>query len=271
MTTLDTGIARIRSAAGFVADNWRRMSRWLNAVMPKGLFARALLIIIIPMVILQSVVAFVFMERHWNTVTHRLSAAVTQDIAALIDVYRSYPQDAERARVALEERRQGPRHPLVEAQLRAAPPRVRREGARQVALLADRVGECGRVEEREVRALTELRAHRVRGVPDVDGAPEVEARQADVAVRRDEQLVELVDLLDTDGRCARDVPAVLVVTQVQLGSDPGLRPAGVLLSRCEGRRLPLACHRDAVIRHDHPVSAPPIPPCMSLAAESTTL
>ena len=35
---------------------------------------RALLIIIAPMVILQSVVAFVFMERHWNTVTRRLSA-----------------------------------------------------------------------------------------------------------------------------------------------------------------------------------------------------
>jgi two-component system osmolarity sensor histidine kinase EnvZ len=45
------------------------------------------------MVILQSVVAFVFMERHWNTVTRRLSAAVTQDISSLIDVYRTYPQD----------------------------------------------------------------------------------------------------------------------------------------------------------------------------------
>jgi hypothetical protein len=48
------------------------------------------------MVVLQSVVAFVFMERHWNTVTRRLSAAVTQDIAALIDIYASYPQDADR-------------------------------------------------------------------------------------------------------------------------------------------------------------------------------
>ena len=65
--------------------------------MPKGLYARALLIIIAPMVILQSVVAFVFMERHWNLVTQRLSAAVVQDIAALIDIYRSYPQDADQA------------------------------------------------------------------------------------------------------------------------------------------------------------------------------
>ncbi|MBN9050015.1 MAG: HAMP domain-containing protein [Rhizobiales bacterium] len=99
MTSLDTGIARIRSAAGFVADNWRRMSRWLNAVMPKGLFARALLIIIIPMVILQSVVAFVFMERHWNLVTQRLSAGVVQDIAALVDISRAYPQDADQAKL----------------------------------------------------------------------------------------------------------------------------------------------------------------------------
>jgi two-component system osmolarity sensor histidine kinase EnvZ len=99
VTTLDAGIARIRSAAGFVADNWRRMSRWLNAVMPKGLFARALLIIIIPMVILQSVVAFVFMERHWNLVTQRLSAGVVQDIAALVDIYRAYPQDADQVKL----------------------------------------------------------------------------------------------------------------------------------------------------------------------------
>ena len=71
------------------------MSRWLNSVMPKGLYARALLIIILPMVILQSVIAFVFMERHWNVVTQRLSAGVVADIAALIDVYKGYPQDAD--------------------------------------------------------------------------------------------------------------------------------------------------------------------------------
>lgn len=45
------------------------------------------------MVLLQSVVAFVFMERHWQTVTQRLSTAVTRDIAAIIDVVDTYPQD----------------------------------------------------------------------------------------------------------------------------------------------------------------------------------
>ncbi len=84
---------RIHAQLARIRDGWRRLSRWLNSVMPKGLYARALLIIILPMVILQSVIAFVFMERHWNVVTQRLSAGVVQDIAALIDVYRAYPQD----------------------------------------------------------------------------------------------------------------------------------------------------------------------------------
>jgi len=92
-------VRKIHSALGQIADGWRRISRWLNSVMPKGLYARALLIIIAPMVILQSVVAFVFMERHWNVVTQRLSASVVQDIAALIDIYRGYPQDADQAQI----------------------------------------------------------------------------------------------------------------------------------------------------------------------------
>ena len=54
--------------------------------MPKRLYARSLIIIITPMILLQSVVAFVFMERHWQTVTQRLSEAVVRDIAAIIDM-----------------------------------------------------------------------------------------------------------------------------------------------------------------------------------------
>jgi two-component system osmolarity sensor histidine kinase EnvZ len=96
MTTLDTGLATLRSAASRVSEVYDRIGQWLKGFMPKGLYGRSLLIIVTPMVILQSVVAFVFMERHWNTVTRRLSAAVTQDIAAVIDVYKSYPQDADR-------------------------------------------------------------------------------------------------------------------------------------------------------------------------------
>jgi two-component system, OmpR family, osmolarity sensor histidine kinase EnvZ len=94
MTTLDVGIAALRTAAGRVYEVYDRISALIKNVMPKGLYARALLIIIMPMVLLQSVVAYVFMERHWSRVTQRLSAGVVQDIATLIEVYKVYPQDA---------------------------------------------------------------------------------------------------------------------------------------------------------------------------------
>ena len=97
MSTLDTGLTLIRSAAQRVSTFNKRLGNSFKSWMPKGLYARAVLIMIVPMVVLQSVVAFVFMERHWNTVTRRLSATVVQDIAALIDVYRGYPQDKDHA------------------------------------------------------------------------------------------------------------------------------------------------------------------------------
>lgn len=72
---------------------WRIVSRAIGDVLPKGLYARSLIIIIAPVVLLQSVIAYTFMERHWQLVTRRLSSAVTADVAALIDIYESYPQD----------------------------------------------------------------------------------------------------------------------------------------------------------------------------------
>ena len=70
-----------------------RLATAIRDRMPKGLYARALIIIIAPMVLLQSVLTFVFLERHWETVTRRLSTATVQHIAMLIDVYKAYPQD----------------------------------------------------------------------------------------------------------------------------------------------------------------------------------
>ena len=65
----------------------------LAALVPKGLYARALLIIITPIVLLQSVVAFAFMEAHWQAVTRRLSESTARDVAALIEVYKDYEHD----------------------------------------------------------------------------------------------------------------------------------------------------------------------------------
>ncbi len=76
---------------------YRRIASAIGARMPKGLYARALIIIIAPMVLLQSVVAFVFLERHWATVTGRLSTATVQSIAMLIETYQAFPQNKKNA------------------------------------------------------------------------------------------------------------------------------------------------------------------------------
>jgi two-component system osmolarity sensor histidine kinase EnvZ len=73
----------------------RALGRKLAAVLPKGLYARSVLIVIAPMVILQSVLTYVFMERHWQLVTRRLSTVLTQDIGALVDLHHLAPRDNE--------------------------------------------------------------------------------------------------------------------------------------------------------------------------------
>ena len=74
---------------------WRDFSRRAFGFLPKGLYARSLLIVIVPMVILQSVIAYSFVERHWELVTKQLSSAVVQNVAALVDIYQTFPNDAD--------------------------------------------------------------------------------------------------------------------------------------------------------------------------------
>ncbi|KQT82574.1 ATP-binding protein [Aurantimonas sp. Leaf443] len=80
-------------------DLWRgplrRIPRFAQRLTPKSLYARSLIIIIAPMVLLQCVVTVVFMERHWQLVTQRLSTAVVRDIAAIVDLVETAPPDAD--------------------------------------------------------------------------------------------------------------------------------------------------------------------------------
>jgi two-component system osmolarity sensor histidine kinase EnvZ len=100
-----SGVARPPSILGSDATRWRAWWRLLRRslswpwsslagyagyLVPTGLYARALIIIIAPIVLLESVVAFVFMERHWQSVTRRLSEATARDVAAVIDLYKGY-------------------------------------------------------------------------------------------------------------------------------------------------------------------------------------
>jgi two-component system, OmpR family, osmolarity sensor histidine kinase EnvZ len=113
MASFDDGIGRLRVAAGhvvtaanavagaasYITGPWDRFTRWLRSVMPHGLYARALLIVIAPLVVLQSIVAFLFVERQSSVVNFYLSSAVTREIAALIDVYKTLPPGSNRAQL----------------------------------------------------------------------------------------------------------------------------------------------------------------------------
>jgi two-component system, OmpR family, osmolarity sensor histidine kinase EnvZ len=99
MTSLDVGLIRFRSAAERLLAGYGRVERVFKGLLPKGLYARTLFIIIAPMVILQSVVTFIFMEWHYNAVTRRLSTAVVHDIAAIIDMRERLPDDPDHAEV----------------------------------------------------------------------------------------------------------------------------------------------------------------------------
>ena len=68
-------------------------------LMPKGLYARALIIIIAPIVMLEGVVAFVFMERHWQTVSQRLADSTARDIAAVVELYDDEKQKTDHNRL----------------------------------------------------------------------------------------------------------------------------------------------------------------------------
>ena len=102
---------------------WREVGKRIGVLMPKGLYARSILIVILPMVILQSVLTFIFLERHWALVTNRLSTVLTQDLSAIIDIYQSYPQDkdvetltriaADRMKIDIEFLPRGPLPPAL--------------------------------------------------------------------------------------------------------------------------------------------------------------
>lgn len=88
---------------------WRRVlrwaglpppvERWLRRRLPRRLFPRSLLIIVVPMIVLQSVVAFVFLDRHWENMTRRLSVATATEIAAIAALLEMASSEETRERI----------------------------------------------------------------------------------------------------------------------------------------------------------------------------
>ena len=75
---------------------------FLKQGLPRSLFGRTLLIIVVPTLITLAAATFVFFDRHWATVTNRLTYAVAGDVAVVIEEMRHAPTpEAEAATVRL--------------------------------------------------------------------------------------------------------------------------------------------------------------------------
>jgi two-component system osmolarity sensor histidine kinase EnvZ len=57
----------------------------IKQLLPRSLLGRSLLIIVMPLILLQIVSTWIFYDRHWETITRRLAAAVAGEIASVIE------------------------------------------------------------------------------------------------------------------------------------------------------------------------------------------
>jgi two-component system osmolarity sensor histidine kinase EnvZ len=73
--------------------------KWLKQYVPRGLYGRAALILILPVVTLQLVVSVVFIQRHFEGVTEQLS----HEMAQVANIALETPEIAERLRFDLTE------------------------------------------------------------------------------------------------------------------------------------------------------------------------
>jgi two-component system osmolarity sensor histidine kinase EnvZ len=63
----------------------------VKQLLPRTLFGRSLLIILIPVVLVQVITTYFFFDRHWSVVTRRLTAAVAGEIATVAEEIEILP------------------------------------------------------------------------------------------------------------------------------------------------------------------------------------
>jgi two-component system osmolarity sensor histidine kinase EnvZ len=71
---------------------------WLR-VLPRSLFGRSLLIVLLPILILQAVLTYVFYERHWDSVTRWLAVGLAGEVGLVVDLLEDAPDREARTRV----------------------------------------------------------------------------------------------------------------------------------------------------------------------------
>jgi two-component system osmolarity sensor histidine kinase EnvZ len=80
----------------------RDWSGWLKRAAPRSLFGRALLIVVLPVLVLQTVVSALFIERHYDRITRQMAAFVAAELNYAVGLVEAAP-DAAAAQAALDD------------------------------------------------------------------------------------------------------------------------------------------------------------------------
>jgi len=73
---------------------WRYLKIKIKRMLPRGLFARSILIIVTPIILLQAVITIVFFERQFQDVTRRLAENIAGEISMIVESYEAFPENA---------------------------------------------------------------------------------------------------------------------------------------------------------------------------------
>lgn len=76
-----------------------KAGRLLRRVLPRSLFGRSLLMIVLPVLLLLAISTFLFYNRHWDNVTRHMTLSAAGDIALTIDILAEFPEGEERERL----------------------------------------------------------------------------------------------------------------------------------------------------------------------------
>ncbi|MCZ4254857.1 ATP-binding protein [Sulfitobacter sp. G21635-S1] len=68
---------------------------WLKRYVPRGIYGRAALILLLPVVLLQLVVVVIFAQRHFEGVTTQMTDTVLRELAQVLDVVAEIPDRAD--------------------------------------------------------------------------------------------------------------------------------------------------------------------------------
>ena len=66
--------------------------KWLKRYMPRGIYGRAALILVLPVVLLQLVVSIAFVQRHFTDVTRQLTITVIRELALVFETIEETPE-----------------------------------------------------------------------------------------------------------------------------------------------------------------------------------